>query len=96
MDRQLFGAGPQILPNQLTLCQPLGADYARITTCLPRFSDLPPSLRSLFSFRQLAFKSLVYYCELDLTLGGPGGKTEIRNFHFHAKTIVIHSAAAVR
>ena len=63
---------------------------------IPRFSNLPPSLRWLsVPSISIAFKSLVCYCELDLTLGELRGKTEIRNFHFHAKVIVIHLAAAV-
>ena len=36
---------PQILADQLTLSQPVGADYAHhITTGTPGFADLPTSL----------------------------------------------------
>ena len=36
----------QILGDQLTLFQPGGTDYAHlITTCTPRFSDLPTALK---------------------------------------------------
>ena len=36
---------PQFLADQLTLSQPRGVDYAHhITTCPPRFSDLPTAL----------------------------------------------------
>ena len=40
---------PQILADQLTLSQPEGADYdpPPVNTCLPRFSDLPPSLQMI-------------------------------------------------